>query len=439
MFFRKKITSSLHFLFVAGSCLSLSNTLEAAWTTPVAISTDNSDQVDVALDTLGNAAIVWQGYDGTNYVIESSEKLVDGSWSIPLQLSDSGNDAQAPRVGLDKIGNSVVIWTRYDGTSSVVQGSNKPFGGTFSTPYNISNNTFNADSPDLSMDYYGTSGNALAVWHRYNGANFIVQASELPSLGSWSQPTNISPSGQDALIPKVAIDISGNAVATCARYDGTNFVSRSAMLLEGQNWSPSFVISNSGQSASAGSVDVDQYGNGMVAWSQSDGSNYLIMVSEIPYGGSLSTPITLSTPGESAYTPILHTSITTGDTIVVWIRFDGTNFRAEAIQKPKNGTWSSVTTLSNPGVNVANIQLAYNPTGKAVAVWDESDGVSSTIQSADYTSQTGWSSIQSVSTSGAFAYQPVIDMDNSGNGVAAWLQQVDGIYNVYSATLPAVN
>ena len=410
----------------------------ASWTTPVAVSTTVSDQPNIALDTTGNATLFWQGFDGSNYVIQSADFPIGGSWSSPTQLSASGEDSQSPFISLDRYGNAAGIWSRFDGTSSVIQGISRPFGGSWSSPVNISDSGFNADSPFLSMDYYGTTGNSLAVWHRYNGSNFIVQVAALPMLGTWSAALNISPSGQDALIPMVAIDPNGNAAATCARYNGTIFNANSAMMLEGQNWNPSFVISNSGAVGSDSNVDVDGNGNATIAWSQSDGSNYVIMTSSIPYGGSATTPITLSQSGEDAYVPVVHAATSTGDVVVVWIRSDGSNLRAQAIQLPFGGSWSSVTDLSTVGVNVANIQLSVTPSGQAIAVWDENDGTNSTVHAATLASaSSSWGSNTTISSSGAYAYFPVVDTDNAGDATAAWLQLVGSDYNVFSSSLPA--
>ena len=47
----------------------------------------------------------------------------------------------------------------------------------------------------------------------------------LPALasGAFSTPKTLSPAGQDASEPQIASDASGDAVAVWRRYDGTNF------------------------------------------------------------------------------------------------------------------------------------------------------------------------------------------------------------------------
>lgn len=395
--------------------------MEAAWTTPTAISSSNSDQVQVIVAPAGDAVAVWQGYDGINYVIQSSSLPFGGSWSSFQTLSAPDWDAQAPSVAVDRLGNAVSVWSRFDGNYSIVQGAKLPYGGSWSAPVNISSSGANADSPKIAMDDLGTIGNAVAVWHRFNGTNFIVQSSELHQGGSWSPATNITPSGQDALIPNVAVDPNGNALAICARYDGTDFTSRSAIALQGENWGPSFVISEPGLTVSGGSLSLDFEGDGTMVWSQFDGANFVIQASVVPYGGSASAPQTLSLPGQDAYTPMIDADLA-GHAVVVWVRFDGSNYIAQSVTRQLDGSWSTPVDLSHLGVSVVNVGVAVDVSGNAVAIWDETDGTNFAVYSAGASYNGTWSAPANVSTPGNYAYRPSVAIDSSGNAVAIWLE-----------------
>lgn len=436
MFYLKKCWNFLEKVSVGALLLSSTKGLEAGWTTPAQISSSTSDQVNIAVDISGNAVAVWQGYDGSNYIIQSASMPMGGSWSSPTTLSDTGQDAQGPRVGVDHLGNAVSIWSRYDGTNSIIQASNLTFGGSWTAPVNISTAGGNADSPKLSMDFSGNAANAIAVWHRFNGSNFIIQSSELPSGGDWSSPSNISPSGQDALIPNVAVDPNGNAIAICARYNGTNFTSHSAIHFNNDSWGPSFVVSDSNQSASDGNVAVDSSGNGMVVWTQFDGSNYVTQASYVPYGSNWSAPQTISTVGQNSFIPLVVLD-PNGNSVAMWITFDGSNYVAQAVNTLSDGSWTTPVNISNPGVNVTNISLTIDTAGYVVALWDETDGVNSVIQSGTLPFGGTWSTPTQVSTSGNFAYLPSVGVDQNGNAVAIWLQ-LDGSsnYYVWGSSLP---
>ena len=133
------------FMFATAFC-SLSQNLNAGWTTPVAISSTISDQPDIAVDSTGNAVACWQGFDGSNYIIQSAVQPKGGSWSTLVTLSASGENAQDAEVDVDQKGNAVAIWSRYDGLNAIIQSSQLPYGGSWSTPINISSTGANADS-----------------------------------------------------------------------------------------------------------------------------------------------------------------------------------------------------------------------------------------------------------------------------------------------------
>lgn len=421
---------------IAVFCLVFTSShLNAAWTTPVQISTSNSDSVNIAVDISGNAVGVWQGYDGNNYIIESASLPFLGNWSSSVSLSMAEQDAQAPEVAVNSLGDAVCVWSRYDGTDSIIQASQKVFGSSWVSAVNISTSGGNANGVEVSMDYSGTAKNAVAVWHRYNGTNFIIQSSELPSGGSWSDPVNISPSGQDALVPEVCVDPSGNAVVVCSRYDGSAFTTRSIISLNGDTWGPSIVLSEPGDAAITGNVSVDQAGNAIVVWNQFDGTHYIIKSSAVPYGGNWSTPINLSEGGQNAFIPTVD-SDPIGNAVIAWIRFDGANYIAQASAKLSDGTWTTPTDLSSVGKDVRNVNLIINQYGQAVIMWDETDGTNSVVYSSRHFVNGLWSAPMQVSLNGAYAYLPVVDIDDAGNAVAIWLE-FDGTDSyVWGSTLP---
>jgi len=71
--------------------------------------------------------------------------------------------------------------------------------------------------PDVAID---GMGDAVAVWRRYDGSDFIVQAAAHPEGGAWTEPDDLSASGQDGTSPVVAANEAGAAVAMWHRSDG---------------------------------------------------------------------------------------------------------------------------------------------------------------------------------------------------------------------------
>lgn len=409
--------------------------LQATWTTPEAISSTTSDQPNIAVDPTGNAVLVWQGYDGSNYIIQSSSYSKIGGWSSTKSLSEAGQDAQGPSLGVDSLGNATVVWSRFDGWSSIIQAAKLPFNGVWSTPVNISDAGQNADSAKIAVDSSGKTNNAVAVWHRYNGLNFIMQGSTLPFNGSWTTPASISVSGQDALVPVVAIDPDGNAAAVCSRFDGSNFTSRAAAYLEGQSWGSSIIISTPGATASQQTIGMDASGNSVIAWSYFNGTNNIIQVSFLHFGDGWTTPIDISSASQDSYIPQVVVDAA-GNATALWVSFDGTNYTAQASSLTAGGNWSAPITLSADGGDVSNISLSIDISGNVIAAWDITDGISSIIQSAFKPINGSWSTPINASDISQYAYLPTTGLDSSGNAVAAWLQSEGTTTIVYASTLP---
>lgn len=408
--------------------------VDADWSTPVAISTTVSDQPTIAVDSSGNAVLAWQGYDGSNYVIQSASLPYGGNWSTPVNLSSGGFDAQSPSIGIDYLSNAVVVWSRYNGWNSIVQGATLPLQGSWTSSVNISESGQNATSPKVSLNPAGTVSNAVAVWQRYNGSNFIMQASNLPNMGVWTTPTSISVSGQDALVPTVAVDLEGNAAAVCSRYDGSNFTSRAASYFSNQTWSSSFTLSTPGATASQQSLGMDSNGNSVIVWSYFNGSNSIIQSSNLHFGDGWSSATDISTLTEDSYIPQIAVD-STGRATVVWTGFNGTNFVAQAASADASGVWGSPIVISANGADVNNISIAVDPSGNVTALWDYNDGVNSSIQSATLPLGGSWSTPVTVSSVGDYAYLPVVALDGSGRAVAAWLETSGGNTFVYGATM----
>ncbi len=434
MVFFKNYLQCFGGIALAALVISDSQMLEAAWTTPVVISDSISDQPNIAVDLSGNAVAVWQGFDGNNYVIQSSKLPYSGNWSQITTLSSAGQDAQGCRVAIDSSGNAVSSWSRFDGNYSIIQSASLPYNSSWSQSVNVSLSGANAEAPELAMDYIGSVGNAVLVWHRYNGSNFIVQGSQLESGGSWSTPDNLSASGQDAFIPEVAVDSNGNAITIFSRYNTSEFTSCTVSLLHGQNWSSSSTLSNPSQPANGPQVALDPSGNAVAVWSEFNGTNYVIKTSNLPYGSSWSTVQSLSDSSQNAFAPSVSLD-GDGNAVVAWLRFDGSNYIVQAAVASFGGSWSTPVNLSSSGEDANNVMVKMNSAGQALVVWDQTSATDSCVYSASYSIGGTWGSTESVSSRGNFARFPSVGLDSSGNAVAVWLQ-FDGTKDVvYGSSL----
>jgi hypothetical protein len=100
-----------------------------SWTNPVAISVDGDSWFpQVSLDSAGRLISVWNGYDGSNFRVQSSTSLDGGlSWSVPEFVSAAGITGARPQVSIDSGGRAIAVWIANDGSNRFIQSSTFAF------------------------------------------------------------------------------------------------------------------------------------------------------------------------------------------------------------------------------------------------------------------------------------------------------------------------
>ncbi len=121
-------------------------------------------------------------------------------------------------------------------------------------------------------------------------------------------------------------------------------------------------------------------------------------------------PTTISNLGVDATNPQVGVA-TSGDVVAIWVE----NGVIKASSLPFNGSWSSITTISNAGASALN--FVVDPSGNATAVWLET-GV---LKAASQPAGGSWGAATSLSGLGT-ATSPALAVDPSGNVIAGWVQ-----------------
>lgn len=195
-----------------------------------------------AIDANGNALVAWYRYiwnNGTVYqnvqVMGSTLSAGGAAWTIPQELSGLGmrNPADLTIKALyDANGNAFVVWTNsYNGEQFVIESVQKLVGGSW--PQAVQ-----PDVPSLysfGIDLAGVSGTALLTNMVWDGiSSIMIQSQESdttdPVMQAW---TGINPfsSGQDNGYPRCALSVAGStlhAVAVWVNFDGANTVIHAA-------------------------------------------------------------------------------------------------------------------------------------------------------------------------------------------------------------------
>jgi hypothetical protein len=280
----------------------------------------------VAVDGNGNAVVVWSRFDGTDYRIQARRRSASGNLSAVQTLSAAGQDADLPQVAIGPNGNAHVVWQRSDGTNRRIQLRRRTASGGLSAVQTLSGSGQDANGPQLAVD---RDGNAVVVWYRFDGAKDRIQVRRRTAAGSLSAVQTLSAAGGEADLPQVAVDGNGNALVVWERHDGSHWRIQARHRTRSGGLSNVQTLSSAGGDAFDPQVVVGSNGKAMVVWSGSDGTHFLIQARRRSASGNLGRVQTLSAAGQEAYVPQVALDAD-GNITVAWRRYDGATFRIQA-------------------------------------------------------------------------------------------------------------
>jgi hypothetical protein len=83
------------------------------WTDPITIAEDLTgewEQPQVAVDPTGRAMAVWTAWTGDKRIVEAASGEVEGSWGAPVAISPADSWSQRADVAMDSMGNAAAVW-----------------------------------------------------------------------------------------------------------------------------------------------------------------------------------------------------------------------------------------------------------------------------------------------------------------------------------------
>jgi hypothetical protein len=389
----------------------------------------NADEPQVAVDPNGNAVFVWSRFDGSNgttccFRIQTRRLTATGTLSVVQTLSNAGQTAFSPQVGVDANGNAVYDWAAFTGSRDDIQARARTASGTLSALQTVSSGTKEASQPQIAVS---SNGSAAFTW--VESATFdLVMGRARSSTGTLSAIQTLSATGQFAEEPQVGIDGSGNAVFVWERFDSSNgtvccWRIEARPRTSGGTLGTTQLLSAAGQSALSPQVSVDPNGNAAIVWGRNDGTKTnccsLIQTTRRTSSGTLSAVQTLSATGQNASEPQVAIDVNS-NAVYTWSRFDGKYTRVQARRRASTGTLSTTQTLSSVGPDATKPQVAVDPNANSVFTWVASDGFHTFIQARARSSAGVLSLVQTLSDTSQNASQPQVGVDASGNAVFVW-------------------
>jgi hypothetical protein len=354
----------------------------------------------------------------------------DTLWSSPANLSLPQTNSVGAQIAVNSRGDVTAIWSKYNGSNYIVQASVSKTNGEWSKPFNLSQNGQNAFFAKIATN---DSGNAVAVWSRFNGKNYVIQAAYGLSLRLWLPAINLSLSGkgQDATKPQVVFDRKGNITAIWQRYNGTKNVIQSVNAGWGGISPLPINLSNNNNENIDPQLAVDANGKVFAIWNND--SLGRAQVASKPLNGGWSAPLSISDAGGKIDAPQIAVN-GQGTAVAVWARFDGQNYLIQTASKQPNVQWSLATTISEAGQNARRPQLVIEGNGNTNVIWQRWDGLNTVIQLATKAVDGNWNAPIDLSIPGQDASEPQLKLSESGQLVAVWKRSNGANFLIESST-----
>ena len=421
---------------VSGETLAMTETWgfqtrDGQWGEPVLIEIRNAGDAvlpQVALDPNGNAVAVWQQADGTRNNIWANRFTPAAGWGAaePIETDDAGT-AFGPQVALDPDGNAVAVWEQQDGTRRNIWANRfTPATGWGVAELIETDNAGGAAAPQVALD---PNGNAVAVWEQLDGTRYNIWANRFTPTAGWGAAERIeTDNAGSAFDAQVAVDPSGNAVAVWYQDDGTRDNIWANRFTPTAGWGAAEPIEtdNAGR-ASSPQVALDSNGNAVAVWQQWDGTRFNIWANRFTptAGWGAAEPIETDNAGDARFPQVALDA--NGNAVTVWTQSNGTRSNIWANRFTLAAGWGAAELIETDNAgNASSPQVAVDPNGNAVTVWYQVDGTRTDIWANRFTPTAGWGAADRIETDNAGnAVRAQVALDPNGNAVAVW-EQSDG-------------
>jgi hypothetical protein len=354
-------------------------------------------------------------------------------WSPAPLAVHTARPGLTPDVAIDGQGRAVAVWSQGVGSAF------RPF-ASFYTPYvgwtvPVELETVragNAEQPAVAMN---AAGRAVAVWVLRNGAQADLYAAEYAPGGGWSSPRMVESRTEPVSTPRVTVDDAGNALAVWRQSDGTAESAWAARLMVGVGWSAPLLLELDAGATTAPALASVPTGEALVAWTQPDaGGTARVRASR--FAPDTGWTVADQLPGAATQAPVAVALSLDGSAVLVFRGPMGAapSISAFAARYVPGAGWSPAVELGAALSSAEEPSVAMDPWGRALAAWT-GPGSSSpqAIQVRRYSPGGGWVRLAlETGTSG----QPTVAADGQGNFQLLWVENASGIDRVMQARYP---
>ncbi|VAX06226.1 hypothetical protein MNBD_GAMMA25-998 [hydrothermal vent metagenome] len=295
-------------------------------------------------------------------------------------------------------------------------------------------------NPQIAVD---SSGKALAVWQQDDGDRTKIWANRFDGTSWGDSAEQIDTNGlgaRDATNPQIAVDSSGKAFAVWEGQLGDFGTSGTlttiwANYFDGTNWGTDERIEFDGIFgeirivATNPQIGVDNSGKAIAVWRGYSDGRYNIFASRFDGTSWVGAELIETGTGDASSPQIAFDS--SGNALAVWEQVDDDSRRSIWANHFDGTSWVGADRIETSAENAYYPQIAVDSSGRALAVWQQSDGIRFNIWARHFDG-TSWGSAELIEDDAGSASGPQIAVDSSGRALAVW-RQSDGIrFNIWA-------
>jgi hypothetical protein len=377
----------------------------------------------------GTAVVVWAPGDGwTAGQAGATRARRAARWGAAPVAAAEGVYRRSDDLGVGAAGDAVFLGTILrqpcqsyrDNCYRTVQAMSRTPSGSWSTPLDISNSAYDAflhggggDEASVAVD--GTGG-AVAAWISWDGgANSLVAASRRNRAGAWSAPFTLWGGQLSGL--EAAANVAGSALVAFTTYDGTQSVVR-AVRRPGAAaaWLAPDVLGG-GTVSSLTQADVAANGDAVVGWCNYRGTSLPRGYQAAVFSGGRWTTADLPLLGDCADSKPTLALQPGGRVLAIWKT--SREVIVAAFSSADLRTWSKPAVISAWKYAATGDRpvVAVGPAGHVLATWQLG-----ALYARMWDPKTKRWSATTVLDDHKWTVLPAVAVDSKGQAVVAWLR-----------------
>ncbi|WP_339672576.1 Ig-like domain-containing protein [Dasania marina] len=287
------------------------------------------------------------------------------------------------------------------------------------------------------------SGNALAVWVQSNGVQDSIWANRYTAIDGWGTAALIETNDAGpAATPQLAIDDDGNVLVVWSQSNGSVASVWANRYTVGAGWGVAGLLEVDDTGAVLNpKIAVDNNGNTFAIWSQYDGphgipggtaKSYIwVNYYTVGIGWGVAEQIEAHSQGGAGYPEIAFDD--EGNALAIWTQ-TGVAEHIWASRYSVGAGWGVAEEIEAAGMGNGFLpDIAFDDAGNAIAVWGQYDGVNTNIWSNRYAAGVGWGEAERIENSavdsGSF---PRIAVDSLGSALVVWQQMDSGRSSIWA-------